>query len=203
MFFLLNSAFAHVELTYPEGGETFHENDTLVITWVEAQPHNTQNWELYYSQDAGETWHIISQNIAVPLREFEWVVPEGETTTGRIKVIQNNEVTDYQDVSSNFTVEKATGIFDEQIFGTTLKSFINYPNPFTNSTTFSFYLDTKTRLKVDIYSINGLFISTPIDSDFDPGEHEVKWSGIKLNAGIYFCTIQFGSATRTKKLIIR
>jgi len=202
-FLLWTTTFAHVELTYPEGGETFNEHDTLTITWVEAQAHNTQNWELYYSTDAGETWSVISQNIAVPLRVFEWIIPEGETSKGRIKVIQNNEVTDYQDVSSNFTVEKATGIYDEIYLETAFNSFHNYPNPFNNSTTFSFRIDYRSRVTVSVYSLTGSFVSSPINKDFSAGKHEILWSDINLTPGVYFYTIRLGKAVKTKKLVIQ
>lgn len=197
LFLLLKTSYAHVELTYPEGGEIFKPGDTINITWVEAQSHVTQNWELYYSPDAGESWFTISQNIAVPLREFEWILPLEMTKKGRIKVIQNNVETDYQDVSANFTIENATGIFENSI---SLNSFYNYPNPFRESTTFSFKLEKRFHVSLKIYNLAGSLVERIIDEEMNAGPHTISWDTNSNNAGIYFYTIQIGNAIRVKKL---
>lgn len=194
---LINPVLAHVELTYPEGGETFKSGDTILITWVEAQSHDTQNWELYYSPDAGENWLTISQNIAIPLREFEWILPEEMTKKGRIKVIQNNAVTDYEDVSANFSIENATGISENSL---SLNSFYNYPNPFSESTTFFFNLEKTAHLSLNIYNLNGSKIETIINEEMSAGIQTFSWNNNSLNTGVYFYTIQIGEAIRLKKL---
>ena len=195
----INPVLAHVELTYPEGGEFFKPGDTIVITWVEVQSHDTQNWELYYSPDAGENWFAIAQSIAVPLREFEWILPLEMTKKGRIKVIQNNVETNYQDVSANFTIENATGISENFL---SLDSFYNFPNPFRESTTFSFKLEKRVHVSLKIYNLAGSLVETIIDDKMSFGPHTIIWNGSSLNPGFYFYTIQIGDAIRSKKIQI-
>lgn len=202
LFLVAQSTYAHVELTYPEGGETFNSNDTITITWVEAQAHVTQNWELYYSPDAGNSWIEISTNIPVPLREFEWIVPEGETVKGRIRVVQNNAETDYDDVSANFIVKDVTGIYETPEQSAAFESFYNYPNPFKYQTTFSFKLETPQQLTLKVYTLNGSLVATVADSQFYAGQHTMNWKSTSLDAGLYYYTIRIGDAMRVKKLQI-
>lgn len=195
----LNPVFAHVELTFPEGGEFFKPGDAITITWVEAQSHDTQNWELYYSPDAGESWYTISQNIAVPLREYEWILPEEMTKKGRVKVIQNNAETDYQDVSANFSIEETSDISENLL---SLHSLYNYPNPFRESTSFSFKLEKHQHVSIKVYQLNGSLVEIIIDEEMNVGQHTLLWNSKFQNAGMYFYTVQIGDAIRSKKLQI-
>lgn len=159
MFAINLMAYTHVELTYPEGGETLYSGDTITITWVQVQAHDLQNWELYYSSDGAETWQLISNNIAAELREFEWIVPEEETTLGRIRVVQNNTETDYEDVSTNIKIVQITGI-EEQKNTMSVHSLSCYPNPFLDETKISFTVYEKAFVSLEIFQLNGKKVTT-------------------------------------------
>ena len=95
---------AHVELDYPVGGETFVQGQTITIQWHISVPHNTLNWDLHFSADAGGTWTPIQLNIPVDQLTYEWLVPDTLTTQGRIRVFMNNSAQDYLDISGDFTI---------------------------------------------------------------------------------------------------
>ncbi len=78
----------------------------------------------------------------------------------------------------------------------------NYPNPFSSSTTISFTLNKNSKVKLNIYDINGRFIKTLADKEFSSGENRVEFSGEKLSSGIYYCVMKAGEAIKTKKMIL-
>jgi hypothetical protein len=95
---------AHVSLLYPSGGETFYPGDTVIIEWQEVISHNTLNWDIYFSSDGGLTWEGLQIDISVDLLSHQWIVPETLTTLGKIKIVQDNVDTDYEDICDNFTI---------------------------------------------------------------------------------------------------
>jgi len=71
---------AHVELDYPQGGETFMSGEIVTIQWHIAIAHNTLNWDLYFSPDGGMTWEAIQIDIPPGELSYLWEVPAGTTT---------------------------------------------------------------------------------------------------------------------------
>ena len=196
------SAFAHVELTYPEGGETFYTNDTIIIKWVETQAHDAQNWELYFSPDAGENWQAINTNIPVAQREYAWIIPTTETNRGRVRVVQNNSETDYQDFSGNFSIEIATGVGEENNYSSVFDSFYHYPNPLKTKAIFSFTLKKKEKLSIVLYAFDGSKVAEIVNAVYFSGDQKLVWDASALDIGIYFYAIRMGDAMRLKKLQI-
>jgi hypothetical protein len=117
--------YAHVELDYPVGGETFVSGTTINIQWHIAIAHNTLNWDLYYSTDGGMSWEAIQENLPAGSLSYQWLVPGEATSLARVSVIQDNDGQDYQDESSNFTITTSTtSIPDVPVWGVDV-----YPNP--------------------------------------------------------------------------
>jgi hypothetical protein len=90
------------------------------------------------------------------------------------------------------------------------KDFIlnpNYPNPFNGSTTISFELPRRGRVKVEIFDISGKQIVNLLNCEFSAGRHRVTWDGEfaenkPATSGIYFCRVEFGDQNLTQKLIL-
>lgn len=98
------SLFAHVELDYPVGGETFNPGQTVSIQWHIAIPHNTLNWDLLYSLDGGNSWEAIQMDLPAGSLSYNWIIPSNITSQARVSVIQDNSGMDYQDESGNFNI---------------------------------------------------------------------------------------------------
>ncbi len=106
--FLLSLAFnarAHVQLDSPTGGETFTAGETVTIQWTILIPHNTLNWDLYFSSDGGASWDPIQLDNPPGDLSFQWEVPAIATAQGRVRVFMDNSGTDYEDASMDFTIE--------------------------------------------------------------------------------------------------
>lgn len=77
----------------------------------------------------------------------------------------------------------------------------NYPNPFNPTTTISFFLPKKQSVKVMIFNARGQFISSLVHAPMDAGMHELEWNAENLPSGTYFCRLQAGEFTATRKMM--
>jgi hypothetical protein len=96
--------FAHVELDYPTGGESFESGQNVHVTWHIIIPHDQIDWDLYLSLDGGATWEDLQLGIPVGITYYDWTVPEVNTSMARIRIVQDNEILDYTDMSFPFTI---------------------------------------------------------------------------------------------------
>ncbi len=83
----------------------------------------------------------------------------------------------------------------------------NTPNPFNPTTLISFEMAAAGHAKLDIYDAAGHLIRTLVDSALPADRHTVEWNGLEqsgqaVNSGIYFCRLQAGSSTLTRKMTL-
>ena len=150
-------AEAHVSLLNPRGGETFHPGDIVIVQWQEDISHNTLDWDLYFSGDGGNTWDIIKSDIPLGTLSYRWNVPVTHTTQGQIRIVQDNNGGDYDDISGNFTISSSiTGI------NTRFESIeiSVYPNPFTDFSTLEFNNPGHNNHTLTIYDLQGQLVRT-------------------------------------------
>lgn len=91
--------------------------------------------------------------------------------------------------------------------GTTLKDFTSYayPNPFENTVKIGYYLNTPSKVNVEIYTMYGTLVKTINTNDETTGLHEVAWdskndAGINLAGGTYFYVVKVGNKQSYGKL---
>jgi len=82
----------------------------------------------------------------------------------------------------------------------------NYPNPFSNSTTFKFSLNVPANVKLSVYNIIGQRVATIINENMEPGYYEIPWSPANgdhtLTNGIYYYKLEVGDKTFLKKMML-
>jgi len=61
-----------------------------------------------------------------------------------------------------------------------------YPNPFNPSTTVSFALKSGSVITLDVYDINGRYITNLSDGFFESGQYSIEWHAPGIASGIYF-----------------
>ena len=82
------------------------------------------------------------------------------------------------------------------------ESFLSiHPNPFTHETTLEFTLDTRSDVTIEIYDNRGMHISTIANRIYDQGEHQLRWDGEGLVAGIYIIKMIVGDMVYTSKVV--
>ena len=104
--------FSAIDVTYPNGGETFNQGDSVLVTWSAANIDPSQ--DLYVWLWDG-LWYQQSGPLASTTTSFLWTVPGIATTTGRIYVgAWNGAGYDPDDFSDGvFTIIPAGHIFSD------------------------------------------------------------------------------------------
>jgi len=84
----------------------------------------------------------------------------------------------------------------------TSDSFIStHPNPFTHETTLKFTLDTRRDVVIEVYNNRGRQITTIASQSFNQGEHQLRWDGGGVAAGIYIIKMTVGDMVYTSKVV--
>ena len=78
----------------------------------------------------------------------------------------------------------------------------NYPNPFSQTTTFSFMLPESDIVSLKIYDLQGREVTTLLDEKLNAGEHSVTFNAKGLQGGIYFYRFSTSNFSQTKKMEI-
>jgi hypothetical protein len=83
-----------------------------------------------------------------------------------------------------------------------------YPNPSTDKTTFTFQLERESKVRLEIFNIEGDMIKVLVDQNMAGGIHRIEWdnrsaSGMKASSGIYFYRLKLNNFLQTKQLVIR
>jgi predicted Zn-dependent protease len=96
----------------------------------------------------------------------------------------DNIVTDFDNVRSD----------QEQIV-------YNYPNPFTNSTTFYLNIQSKLRFTLEIYDLFGRKLVSLMDDELSAGKYSIPWDASNLGANIYIYKYRIGNKTICKQAV--
>jgi len=78
----------------------------------------------------------------------------------------------------------------------------NYPNPFNPSTKINFQLIENGFTSLKVYDVLGTEVATLVNEEKSAGNYEVSFDATTLSSGLYFCTLQTGSFTETKKMML-
>jgi hypothetical protein len=79
------------------------------------------------------------------------------------------------------------------------------PNPFKVVTKIRFTVPERSRVDLSVFDAAGRRVTTIVSGDRPAGAHEVSWdgtdnSGRRVSAGVYFCRLEAGKETMTRKL---
>jgi len=197
------SSNAHVQLDYPSGGETLVAGETVIIQWAILISHDQNNWDLYFSSNGGSDWVEIELDIDPARLDYVWTVPLTLTENARIRIVQDNNGTDYQDVSADFIItDTQTSVEIEKKNEYTFKLYDNYPNPFNPTTNINYELPITNYVDLSIYNLLGQKVATLISQKQEAGYHSIEWDASNLSAGTYFIKLDAGEFTQIRKAVL-
>ncbi len=96
------------EVTYPTGGETFVPGEVESIRWNSSS--NSNNYDLFYSLDGGNSWNPIVTGLSGILRSYDWSIPSGIKGQALVRISDqvSGDTSDFPfsifDVPDNFEV---------------------------------------------------------------------------------------------------
>lgn len=95
-----------------------------------------------------------------------------------------------------------TGIGENSLNPTVLKLYDNYPNPFNPSTSIRYSIPEGSFTSIKIYNSLGREVANLVNETKTAGTYEVEFNALNLSSGIYYYTLQAGSFSETKKMIL-
>ena len=76
------------------------------------------------------------------------------------------------------------------------------PNPFNPSTSVSYYLAERGRVRISVYDVAGRLVAVLVDDVKPAGEHTARWTATGLASGMYFCRLEAGEFVLTQKIML-
>ncbi|MEO5616656.1 MAG: galactose oxidase-like domain-containing protein [Candidatus Eisenbacteria bacterium] len=81
------------------------------------------------------------------------------------------------------------------------------PNPFSGETTLRFDLPTPTRVRIDVFDVQGRRVAQLLDEQMVAGRHTASWNGrfeqgSRTRAGVYLCRITAGAFVAERRITL-
>jgi hypothetical protein len=88
-----------------------------------------------------------------------------------------------------------------------LKLKQNFPNPFNPTTTISYLLPERIRVRLTIYDVSGALVRILVDETQSGGAQTVTWdgtsrTGVRLSSGIYYYQLHAGRQSLVRQMIL-
>jgi hypothetical protein len=103
------------------------------------------------------------------------------------------------------SAEGGTGEFeepdDEDVVVGPFRLFQNYPNPFRFETTIPFMLEQTRDIRIDLYTVNGVYIRTLYSDRLERGEYAVPVRLDGLASGVYFYELVSRDFRQMKQMV--
>lgn len=99
-------------------------------------------------------------------------------------------LTDYTDIEENNENNQVVSLSQ------------NYPNPFSDKTTISYSVNSKTRIKIDVFNAVGVIVANVVDDIVAPGSYSIELSADMLAEGIYYYSLVTDENIVTKKMMV-
>ena len=82
------------------------------------------------------------------------------------------------------------------------------PNPVTSSATITYFLEHNDHMVIRIFTVTGQKVITLLNAEQSIGSHRITWNcvdkkGLKVEHGIYICTIQFSGKIVSEKIVVQ
>ena len=190
-------------------------NGRIDVIWLDTRdaPTGTFDSVLYYtySEDEGETWmpqQAISEafdpTIGYPSQDKMGDYFDMKSDNDFAHIAWANTLNGGQDVYYTRVTPSLLGVddFSANSLGATVS-----PNPFENTTTIQFDIDTNANTTVTVYDLLGRKVNTLLDGPVS-GQQRLSWDGTnandsKLNSGLYFVNIVSGDKKASLKVILK
>jgi Leucine-rich repeat (LRR) protein len=93
-----------IQVTSPNGGESWHPGDSRNITWNSTG--TTANVNIYYSTNSGSSWNQVVSN-TINDGSYSWLVPSESSSTCLIRINDSSNVSIYDVSDAVFTISVA------------------------------------------------------------------------------------------------
>jgi hypothetical protein len=82
-----------------------------------------------------------------------------------------------------------------------LNTFVNFPNPVLDQTSFLIGLDRPAQVRLVVYNQLGQPIAELVNAQLPEGDQQYQWAPTDLPAGLYFAQLQIGTETVVRRVV--
>jgi len=176
--------------------------NTVTLNWTTSSELNNMGFEVdKKSMSNNSDWQKIGfvegNGNSTTIKNYSFVdeSPVKGTTLYRIKQI---------DFDGSFKIYNSVSVSFEGVTKYALEQ--NYPNPFNPSTMIKYSIPVAGPVKLTVYNLLGSEVATLVDEYKEAGTYSVEFSKVKLKneigSGVYIYTINAGSFTQTRKMVV-
>jgi hypothetical protein len=105
---------------------------------------------------------------------------------------------------NDFNFNPATTVNDLKLNSSQLD---NYPNPFSHHTNIAFEITAKSKVVLEIFTLNGQRVKQLVNTEMSAGKHSIPWNARNENnsqvePGVYVCRMLVGNQAETSKQML-
>jgi hypothetical protein len=194
-----------IQVTSPNGGETWQIGETHTITWNRPPCGSTVRIELLHDQSPCLTIAETASNNG----HYQWTVADCDTfTVGyRIRITDPGGPARVDQSNGTFVIRVSAGLPEAETQGSAFSLALTGSNPFRSETHLQLTLASACRVRVDVLDSGGQEVAVLADQDYAAGSHPLSWngtdeSGRRLAAGVYFLRARSLSGQSVRKLVL-
>ncbi|MGH8014592.1 MAG: FG-GAP-like repeat-containing protein, partial [Candidatus Zixiibacteriota bacterium] len=139
---------------------------------------------------------LLSDANEVLVWNFETSFANGKNRTKFLSDDRNSGILNSSDISTEIGPDRT----DELPRSFELEQ--NFPNPFNPTTTISFSIPKKSRVRLEVFNILGQRVRTLVDKELPAGRHTVSLDGEYLSSGIYFYRLVADETVLSRKMTL-
>lgn len=194
------STSAFLDLTFPNGGESWNTDTSLIIYW-DFNTSDSVNIDLYkadvFSRTIVDSFYSVNGG-------YQWTLSDSILSSTDYKIKISSIDGTLEDISeNNFTIVYGPSDVERtKDFVNDYRLEQNYPNPFNPTTKIEFNIPESGFVSLKIYNILGNEIATLINEEKTAGGYRVDFDATKLPSGVYFYTLKAGSFSQTRKMLL-
>jgi hypothetical protein len=202
--------FSKAEYYDPATHDPAHEHE---ITQIYSTATNPTLSYLQFHTDYDAVVTVWNANQAWPQDAGQENAPTDSTVTQCPDGYNNRSTTTWYIRFTTPTKEGSGSHYEFTVAGenealvTENALFSNNPNPFASSTGIRFAVKEDSRVRLDIFDLQGRVVRTLANEPMARGLHELSWdrrstNGERVNSGIYFYRLAIGQFIDTKKMVV-
>lgn len=193
-----------LQLLAPNGGESWESGSIHEVTWATS---GVAVARIEYRNDPGAAWQRIA-DVGGQAGAYSWTVPPDATAHAAIRVydLWDGDPLDASD--GEFTIANPA-LAVEPGAATEFALKQNRPNPFSHLTQIEYTLPREADVRLEVFDVRGHRVATLIDARQAAGTHAAAFGDVSaagrpgpVPAGVYFCRLQAGTLTATRKMLL-
>ena len=174
----------------------------VILNWITTTETNNHGFE-------------IERKIIVNSKEGSWVTigfKDGHGTTTENQTYRYiDDISEIQVTSLNYRLKQidydgsysySNIVFIENPAPVDFALLQNYPNPFNPTTRIQYRVANSSKVILKVYNTLGNEVATLVNEEKPAGVYSIELDASNLTSGVYFYTLDAGSYTQTRKLVL-